>query len=102
MVTGILFERSVGMGIADRGPAQWSELGRGIEFHGAGSERNHGLSGSKIKCREAADVAEEFIFIGMGSKNRMAERRGGTGKRTRDRGNFCGRSHWFLNAKKGE
>src|SRR4029453_12329578 len=54
--------RSERMDRGELGPGNGFHLGRGIELHGAGTQRNHGAIQCKVTVRELADVAQELGF----------------------------------------
>ena len=75
-ISRILLGRGVGVGLRNSRPAQGGKFGGGVELHGAGTEGNHGLSGSEVFRGKPTDVAEKFVFVCVRGEDRMKESRG--------------------------
>ena len=100
-VAGVLFRWSVGVRLGDGGPSQRSELGGGIQFHGAGAKWDHGLGWGEVFGGEAPDVAEELILVSVRGEDRVMESGRGTRHGGGDRRKF-GEGRWkFGCTKKG-
>ena len=57
-VAGVLVGWGKRVGFGDGGPAERGELGGGVELHGAGAERDHGVGGGEILGGETPNVTE--------------------------------------------
>ncbi len=61
------------MQIAERRPGQRDHLGRGVELHGAGAERDHRAVEREVAIAELAHVAQQLGLRTMGVEHRMGE-----------------------------
>ena len=71
-----LIRRREGMNLGEFRPGDRQHLGRGVELHRAGAERNHGAIEREVAIREAAHVARHFAFSSVHVKDRMSQIRG--------------------------
>jgi len=76
-VAEVLVGWGEGMRIGDGGPTKRGKFRGGVEFHGAGTERNHGMGEGEVLGGEAADVTEELVLIPVGGKDRVLKGGGG-------------------------
>jgi hypothetical protein len=95
VVARVLIGRRVRVRFPDGRPAERGEFGGGVEFHGAGAERNHGLGGSKVFGCETANVAEEIVFVCVRGEDWMVESGGASGEGSRENRKFRGRRRKF-------
>ena len=64
------------MDLGELRPGDRQHLGRGVELHRAGAERNHGAIKREVAIREATHVAGHLAFRPVHVKDRMGQIRG--------------------------
>ena len=71
------------MDCAESVPGDRHHLGRGVQLHGAGAERNHRSVERDVLAGEAAQVAQQLRFRAMAVEHRMGEERRSPPQRSR-------------------
>ncbi len=66
-----LILRCEGMQPAETGPAQRQHLRRAVQFHGAGSQRNHGGGEGEVLLFQTFQIAHYFVFGAVFAEDRM-------------------------------
>ena len=79
-----LFERGEGVDVAELAPGDGHHFAGGVQFHGAGAERNHGAIKRQIPVGEFAQVAHHFglaaVFLEYGVAEVLAAANGEGGQ----------------------
>ena len=73
LVTLRLVERHEGVDAAEAGPGYRDQLGCRIQFHGAGTERNHAAIQGQVLVGQLAHVAHQVGFGMVAIEHRMGQ-----------------------------
>jgi hypothetical protein len=70
-----LVERGEGVHLRELGPGDGNHLGGGVELHGAGAERDHGVVQRQVAVLQALQIAQHAVLGVVGVEHRMGQDR---------------------------